>query len=350
MRTKLLSILGIIILLLVTTISSGCAEKVPVFIQFHDNCDYYELVPGDVRREIQMTEFVLIGSDATMDQIKELNEHVCVIRTFRPAELSKVIHQLQGDFDSDRDSYFEEMKLKRGLEKQDVIDREDLKDLLEGENPEANWPGGIISSYQLYVTPDASAVQNLADQLDGVQEIYDEALSWVWVSEEYLNGVPEKWYYPEGFLTLTPDLANNPSPGDMASDCSEQANTLASLLIADGWSEDNVRVVLGMVDFQGQSGGHAWVEINENGQWFALEATAGAYYEESTNTLTPATSVPYKYFRYATYPVEEVWYYYNNEYFWDEENSVGNAPPEFRMPSQSWLQQDLQNFHSKMKN
>jgi len=335
---------------MLTSCSCSTTSVVPVFIQFDASCEYLELVPGEVRKEIQMTSFVLIGTDATFEQIKELNENECVIRTFRPTELSKVLNQLQNDFDSDRDDSFREIKLKRGLERRDVVDKEDLKDLLDQEHPEQTLPTGIISPYQLYVTPDSQAVLDLADQLDGVQEIYDEALSWVWVSEEYLNGVPEKWYLPEEFLTDTPNLATNPSPGDIASDCSEQANTLASVLIADGWSEDDVRVVLGLVDFQGQIGGHAWVEINENGQWFALEATAGAYYDEDTNILTSATQIPYKYFRFATFPVEEVWYYYNNVYFWDEENLVGNAPQQFRMPSQSWLQQDLENFHGKHGN
>ena len=42
-------------------------------------------------------------------------------------------------------------------------------------------------------------------------------------------------------------------------------------------------------------------------------ATAGAYYDEVTNTLTEAEYLPYNYFQYAEFPVEEVWYYYNNE-------------------------------------
>jgi hypothetical protein len=355
MKNKLTFRLRIICLLLACMFTLSCSlfngnddeTLLPVFIQFDSSCEYENLIPGDVRKEIEMESFVLIGTDATKNTIISLREESCVIRTFRPQDLKSVIEDLQNDFDTDRDSQFEELKMKRGLEEHDVLSKEELRELLEDKHPEQTLPGGIISPYQLYVTPEADAVVSLADQLDGIQEIYNEALSWIWISEEYLNGVAEKWYYPEEFLTDTPSLANNPSPGDIASDCSEQANTLVSLLIADGWDPEDVRVVLGLVDFQGTSGGHAWVEINENGQWFALEATSGAYYDESTNTLVDATHIPYKYFKYATYPVEEVWYYYNNIYFWDETIEAGNAPVSWRQDSAPAWQEELENFQGQ---
>lgn len=326
---------------------NGISQEVPVFIQFDSSCEYENLVLGDVRKEIEMESFVLIGTDATKNDIISLKEENCVIRTFRPSELKNVIEDLQNDFNADRDSQFEELKMKRGLEKQDVLSKEELRELLENKHPEQTWPGGVISPYQLYVTPEADAVVDLAAQLDGIQEIYNEALSWIWVSEEYLNGVAEHWYYPEEFLTDTPNLENNPSLGDIASDCSEQANTLVSLLVADGWGTGDVRVVLGLVDFQGTTGGHAWAEVYENGQWFALEATSGAYYDENSNTLVRATHMPYRYFKYATYPVEEIWYYYNNEYFWDETTGTGNAPVSWRQDSAPAWQEELENFQGQ---
>lgn len=53
-------------------------------------------------------------------------------------------------------------------------------------------------------------------------------------------------------------------------------NTLASLLIASGeYNESSVRVALGYVNFDGVTGGHAWVEVYEDGACFPLDATMG---------------------------------------------------------------------------
>ena len=73
----------------------------------------------------------------------------------------------------------------------------------------------------------------------------------MWVSERTLNDVIEKWLTPHEFLVDTPDYPTNPVPGRVASDCSEQANTLVSVLRAIGVSPDKVRVVLGEVNFDG---------------------------------------------------------------------------------------------------
>ena len=327
-----------------STINNKLSDSVPIIIQFSNSCDFESLIPGENRMEIKTQDFTLVGSDINPMDIKSLNSNKCVIRTFRPSELKDVIQDLETDFEDDRKKRFQDNDLKRGLENKDVTGKDELKRHLEDKHPEEELPGEAISPYQLYVTPDSEAVQELAEKLDGVQEIYDEALSWIWVSETYLNGVEEMWYYPEEFLTETPGLSTNPSSGDIASDCSEQANTLTSLLIADGFGEENVRVVLGLVDFSGQIGGHAWVEIYEDGGWFALEATAGRYYDESTGTISESEDIPYNYFEYASFPVEEVWYYYNNEYFWDETQSSGNAPDSWKEQARSKLKERLQNF------
>jgi hypothetical protein len=108
-----------------------------------------------------------------------------------------------------------------------------------------------ISYYQSCVTPYADAVTSYLEEngLDDKYEIYEAALSWTWVSDETLNGVDEKWLTPTEFLEETPAYSSNPDYGKPVSDCEEQANTLASLLIASGeYNESTVRVAIGKVD------------------------------------------------------------------------------------------------------
>ncbi len=325
------------------------SNEIPVIVQFNAGCDYTTILDGDVQDTIEAKNFILVQTNATFAQIQQLNKLACVVRTFKPSELDTVLSELQDDFDSERDQKFHEVKLNRTIVKQDVTDQDELKQYLENkrESELQELEGGIISEYQLYVTPESEAVVSLAAELGSdVQTIYDESLSWVWVSEEYLNGQAEYWFYPQDFLTDTPEMSTNPSPGNIASDCSEQANTLVSLLIASGQSPENVRVVLGLVDFGGSIGGHAWAEIYEDGKWFALEATAGAYYDEDTDTLTEASEIPYTYFRYHSFPVEQVWYYYNNEYF-KETGGESNAPEHWSQGGRSYLRDDIENFQGQ---
>tara|TARA_B100000315_G_scaffold246742_1_gene274443 strand:- start:606 stop:1616 length:1011 start_codon:yes stop_codon:yes gene_type:complete len=324
-------------------------EDIPVVIQFLKNCDYETMLEGNYFNTIEANRFVLVQTNITFIEIKQLEKTPCVERTFRVSELDDVLEELQAEFDSERDEKFRELQLNRSVLKADVTDQDELKKYLEEkrEAEAAELEGGIISEYQLYVTPEADAVVSLVAELGSdIQDIYDESLSWIWVSEEYLNGELEFWYYPQDFLTLTPDLANNPSLGEIASDCSEQANTLVSLLIAAGHSPEDVRVVLGLVDFGGSIGGHAWAEIYENNRWFALEATAGAYYDDDLDSLTEASSVPYTYFRYHSFPVETVWYYYNNEYF-KEIGGTSNAPDHWDQEGRSYLRDDLESFEGQ---
>jgi hypothetical protein len=187
------------------------------------------------------------------------------------------------------------------------------------------------SNYQMYVTPDAEAVESYLEDndLDDKYEIYDTALSWTWVSDETLNDEEEKWLTPTEFLEDTPSYSSNPVYGEPASDCEEQANTLASLLIASGeYNESTVRVAIGEVNFGDVSGGHAWVEVYEDGEWFPLDPTNGPYYDDDSSELVPAETSDVDYYEYkeSTYPVVEIWYYYNDDYFIDLGTHSGNAP------------------------
>jgi hypothetical protein len=184
-----------------------------------------------------------------------------------------------------------------------------------------------ISNYQAYVTPDDSVV-NARSKGKSTTEIYQDSLTWVWVEDNILNGVSEKWLLPNVFLSQTPNMSTNPVPGKIASDCEEHAYTLASMLRASGISADNVRVVTGKVNFSGSTGGHVWVEMYDSDKrgWFQLEPSSGDNYNSETKQLIDSDGLPYDYFKSHQYPVIEVWTYFNDKYFWDNNRQQGIRP------------------------
>ncbi|WP_255334496.1 transglutaminase-like domain-containing protein [Methanosarcina sp. KYL-1] len=229
----------------------------------------------------------------------------------------------------------------------EVLDREELTRVLENQNrnqnpnPNQNLQQEAGSYSQAYVTPDDEAVSAYLEEngLDDKYEIYEAALSWAWVSDEALNGMKEKWLTPVEFLEETPDYSKNPIPGEPVSDCEEQANTLASLLIAsEEYDESTVRVAVGEADFGEVSGGHAWVEVCEDGIWFPLDPTGGPYYDEENSELVPVdtSKIAYEEYRDSSYPAVEVWYYYNNEYFLDLGARSGDAPVSWQKLPESY--------------
>jgi len=193
--------------------------------------------------------------------------------------------------------------------------------------------------YQDYITPSDSAVVQLSDKVDGRIEAYNVAVGWVWVSDATLNKVTEKWLMPHTFLADTPYYPTNPAKPREASDCEEQANTLVSLLRAEGIEAENVRVVLGLVNIEGTEGGHAWVEVYEDNRWLALEATTGPFYDDDSLRLRERRGLPYNFYRTHTYPSVEIWFYYNDVYYVDFIHSKQNAPS-------NWLIIELTNNFS----
>lgn len=183
-----------------------------------------------------------------------------------------------------------------------------------------------ISNYQTYVTPNDPAVLAVAKGKTP-QQIYQTALSWVWIEDDVLNGETEKWLLPNVFLTQTPNMVSNPVVGRVASDCESQAYTLVSALRSAGISADEVRVVTGKVNFGGTIGGHAWVEVyDKNSGWFQLEATSGDFYDTKTNKLIPSQGIPYNYFQQYQYPSIVKWTMFNDQYFFDVTRGQGVAP------------------------
>lgn len=213
----------------------------------------------------------------------------------------------------------------------DVVDEDELKQELRRSHPVL--PQGKRSRYQLFVTPGDSAVVALAEQAVGTRECYTVAVQWTWVSDLTLNGVKEKWLMPHEFLEDTPAYAGNPVAPKIASDCEEQANTLASVLRADGASAEEVRVVLGRVNFGGEVGGHAWVEVRHDGEWLPLETTSGPFWDDEKGKWFPRNGYAFDHFLGHDYPVEQVWAYYNDVYYLDPRDGSGNAPESWRQPA-----------------
>jgi transglutaminase-like putative cysteine protease len=211
------------------------------------------------------------------------------------------------------------------LLKKNSINEEELKKKLRDIYPEP--PPDKQSRYQFFVTPDDPAVAALAGQVDGVQAAYQKAVKWIWVSDQTLNGETEKWLLPHEFLSNTPGYPRNPVPGSVVSDCEEQANTLVSLLRAEGVKQRDVRVVLGKIKVGDTEGGHAWVELWRNGEWLPLEATSGPYWDDDKGILVTRGGTPFNYYANHDYPeVVKVWAYYNDFFYLDPRTGLGNAP------------------------
>lgn len=275
-----------------------------------------------IERELISTEkykfYVVKASDLSELTLKSSVIKICEAKQ---TLLEKFVEYSKEVFSAESKEKIRELKLKKTTE--DCLELPQLKVYMQ----EDGWDvlPGQTSAYQRFVTPDEEKIQDLSNGKT-IQEIYEMAVGWIWVSDSVLfDGKREKWLLPVEFLTNTPGYSTNPSSGDVVSDCSEQANTLVSLLRASGVAAEDVRVVLGKVDFDGSIGGHAWVEIKENGRWVALDATCGPYYDEESDELVSRGGVNYGYWKYHTYPEVEVWCYYNDVYFTDEKAEVADG-------------------------
>ena len=287
-----------------------------VELQHQDQKDYLVQVKRDCTIQYQAEATVLLETThfrffavrMTEKRAEELKKDECVVRVLTPREAREKYESLPEETKEAVREKIRELKLKRT-----VLDVPEV-------------PKELISEYLLYVTPADGAVQSLSKEVYGPKEAYATAVDWVWISDQTLNHMAEKWLKPREFLSDTPKYASNPVKGRIASDCSEQANTLTSLLRAEGIAPENVRVVLGMVDFDGSIGGHAWAEVYEDGVWVPLEATSGPYYDDEKKQLVESGGLPYSYFKFFPYPVLDTWVYYNDQYFYDVETRKGNPP------------------------
>jgi hypothetical protein len=185
---------------------------------------------------------------------------------------------------------------------------------------------GRESLFRSYVTPEDPTVKALAAQISGPEEAYQMAVQWIHVSEEKLNHTADKWLKPHEFLANTPHYPSNPLKGEEVSDCEEQAHALASLMRAYGIQPEYVRLTLGTVKLGKEETGHAWVELLTKGQWLALDPSWGPYWDDKAEKLVRRRGIPFDYYSSHTYPVLQVWVYYNDTYYLDPRDGSGNAP------------------------
>ena len=177
-----------------------------------------------------------------------------------------------------------------------------------------------------YVTPADPAVKALATQINGVKDAYELAVQWTYVSDRKLSNVANEWLTPHEFLANTPNYPTNPDEGEKVSDCEEQAHSLVSLIRALGIPPEDVRVALGDVRFGDEATGHAWVELLTNGHWLALDPSSGPYWDDQAEKLVRRRGRPFNYYASHTYPVAQVWAYYNDVYYFSARDNSGNAP------------------------
>lgn len=279
--------------------------------------------------EIKTDENTFLIIEISIEDISNLSKDKCVGKFADEHGMQGINKYIREKLENEFKETIRERKLKEtvtGIEEIEEVDKEVEKIKEEIEKGEIEEDVRKISYYQYYVIPDNQIIINNAIGKTR-KEIYEMISDSYWISDKILNGVSEKWLSPEFFISETKLMETNPT-NEIASDCSEQANTLVSLLRSKGVSSKEVRVVLGIVDFNGESG-HAWVEIFEDGRWLVLDPTSGNYWDEEMNQKVKRNPLPYNYFELHEYPVKEVYYYYNDKYFVDLRQNINNAPSEW---------------------
>lgn len=279
-------------------------------------------LPGgiEILRRIPTDDYDFVVVKTTLDEVNDIIEEDDVVKVGDEENIEGFVEEAEEILAVESEEKIRELGLEETTD--DVSTVEELEIYLSGEEWEAKE--GQTSRYQGFVTPDEDAVEEAIGGLSK-EEIYNKVRSFVWMSDYVLTKQTEKWLTPKEFLEETPDMEYNPLPGEIASDCSEQANTLVSMLRASGVKPEDVRVVLGEVDFGMGPGGHAWVEIKEDDKWMVLDATSGNYYDDAVEERMSREGVPFDYWKYHEYPAVGVWMYYNDKYFTDQKEEVASG-------------------------
>ncbi|MBU1940597.1 MAG: transglutaminase-like domain-containing protein, partial [Candidatus Thermoplasmatota archaeon] len=263
--------------------------------------------------------FHLIKSDDLRPLFQ--NRHILKIVNNEPGNLRKLVNYARQLFREEAEQLIKDLNFRKSHD--DVISYPELQNYLS-EEPWDPQPGQT-SPYQKYITPSDPTIQKVSQTVSDKYVAYQLAKTWTWVSDSHLFNQAEKWLLPATFLSESPTYKTNPVSGTPASDCSEQANTLCSLMRTIGIPAEDVRVAIGKVNFDGTIGGHAWVEIKEDNQWLVLDPTSGPYFDDEQQRVISRNGVEYIYWKYHPYPIEEIWAYYNDQYFTDENAEVADG-------------------------
>jgi transglutaminase-like putative cysteine protease len=182
------------------------------------------------------------------------------------------------------------------------------------------------STFHFYVTPEDKLIKSLAAKISEPKDAYQIAVQWIYISDSKLNQTADKWLTPHEFLANTPRYPSNPLQGKEVSDCEEKANTLVSLIRAEGIQAEDIRVALGTIRYNNEVTGHAWVELFVGGHWMVLDPCSGPYWDDKDGELIQRQGVPFDYFAGHTFPIVQVWAYYNDIYYLDPRDSSGHTP------------------------
>jgi hypothetical protein len=259
--------------------------------QFDKSCDLSEIPEQIIKERLLSDTYAFLILEIPTPLVPSLLQHECVITAADEAEIDTYLEYVRELLEREAREKMQQLKLNQSSH--DVIGYDEIRALLEWDRSR-----GAHSPLQQYVTPKEEAIILLAEG-KSPEELYTLALNWLWISDMTLFEEPEKWLYPVSFLAESKGLEGNPTSFE-ASDCSEQANTLVSLLRASGISSKKVRVGIGEIEFEeGHSGGHAWVEIMIDKSWVVLDPTVGRFYEKG---VEEREVLPYDYWQHHPFP------------------------------------------------
>ncbi len=131
---------------------------------------------------------------------------------------------------------------------------------------------GDTSFYKLYITPNDQKMQDKASEIttNPLEPNWMEVRDWVsgnivYKSDSSNHGSSEYWQLPRETLD------------SRTGDCEDYAILTASLLRAAGWKSDEVYVLVGTANEDGQTVGHAFIKIKILGVWYWCEPQVNSW-------------------------------------------------------------------------
>lgn len=91
-------------------------------------------------------------------------------------------------------------------------------------------------------------------------------------------------------------------------------------------SPEEIRIVLGIVEFGEGKVGRAWVELFADGRWLALDPSSGPYWDDQAGKVISRQGLSFDYYASRDFPVVQSWVYYNDLYYANFLDGSGNAP------------------------
>jgi hypothetical protein len=227
------------------------------------------------------------------------------------AELESLISQIEDNTSKIGPLILEEKQVQEEIENE-------IEDL-NLEKPELEEK---IASYEEIAERDPRALITVDDQVvrAKVEEItracrtreekQQAIFEYVRKEIEYVTeGNPKKWSYPRSFLQFKLEFWQLPRETIEwgKGDCEDQSILLCTMMRIAGVPASDVRVVLGIVHFGEEGGGHAWTEFKIGDEWYALESTIS-----TANYISRS--------QYYEWFSPDIWGWFNDEEYHEEEH------------------------------